>query len=236
MTQYSLTKKEENRLKRRCSLVKEHMVKDDMVYQQAILLALANKYFGFTIESPCKLSQITKTLPHILKIHIDEDCIDLNTLAQTHSLSLLQHSLPQHSQIRSTSNSSPIQIQSEGIRKDITQDILPSHKMEIQEKSIQRRIKKNITYFIQNLLIDLCREKGFFFNSLYARKNPNIFQVERIQQIFYKKTFLMEKKQMNLLGNSINDYLLKISNGKTIFIQRNDESLQCILKENFILW
>ena len=103
-------------------------------------------------------------------------------------------------------------------------------KKDIQMKNVQRRIKKNMTYFIQNYLIDICREKGYFFNSVYARKNPNIFQLERIQEVFYQEKFVINKEQMKIVGDCVNTYLLELSNGKDVYIKKNDENLQFMLK------
>ena len=486
MSHRQLSKKDETKIRRRFSLVKEHQVKDEMVYQQAFLLAIANKYFGFTIEFPSKLSQITQTLPHVVKIHFGDDVLDLVTFAEKQSQALLelshenvvsstplekqnenenyceneiefnenenmnenefddcnelleckecehydeynqmndrkneisvneksyqmkdifqhetnqfiQNEIKEMKEFKEKKHNQPLQelepfenkfqfhttnqfqnnlrntfqnqFQLQNQMKDCNNKYIdnfpipqqnnlniqnkqneitekkeypiyhnslqivehpPEHfvgiinetpkgmteietnqmnnfnsttgvlgingmnstlfinnhldqfnqnnlnntntlnninylnnpfspnksnnsmkqinsidmnkiikskyphqkqnkvKREIQEKSIQRRIKKNIIYFTQNLLIDLCRENGFFFNSIYARRNPKIFQVERIQEVFFEKRFLIDKNEMNEIGNFINNHLLQISNGKSVFIGKNDENIQFI--------
>ena len=106
MSHPQISKKEQTRIKRQFSLVKEHQVKDDMVYQQAFLIALANQYFGFTILSPLKMAHITKTLPKIVKIHFDDDSIDLLSFAEIQSKNLLIHQSPFHTSLHSISPSS----------------------------------------------------------------------------------------------------------------------------------
>ncbi|BFU26543.1 hypothetical protein EHI8A_124570 [Entamoeba histolytica HM-1:IMSS-B] len=193
---------EDARKRRKNSLVREHGVKDDMVFQQAVLIGLANKFCGFTIENPSKMSQITATLPNISKIHTQDDLIDVSTLAEKQANDLLNKS---------------------------------KHFL-VKEKSLQRRIKKNIIYFTQNLLIDFCSEHGFFFNSIYSKKNPKTFQVERVQQIFYKNNFLMKKDEIQSVGTCINNYLLNISHGKTFFLRQNDVEVQNLLAQNITLY
>ena len=170
-----------------------------------------------TIQNNQQIQQIQPTRMNIIELPREQF---VSTISETPK-ELQSHQLNQSKQ----SSSKPLKTIREKSGKNGMTEI-----KEIQEKSIQRRIKKNITYFTQNLLIDLCREKGFFFNSIYARKNPKIFQVERIQEIFFNHRFVIEKNEMNDIGNYINNHLLQISNGKSVYIARNDETIQFILK------
>ncbi|ELP95023.1 hypothetical protein EIN_252470 [Entamoeba invadens IP1] len=171
-----------------------------MVFQQALLIALANQFCGFTIETPTKMAQITETLPNIIKMQAENDLVDVIGLAETQAKQLLQAT--KHTQIS------------------------------VKEKSLQRRIKKNITYFTQNLLIDFCIEHGYFFNSIYSKKSQKTFQVERVQEIFFGSTFLMRKNTIQSVGGCVNEYLLTISHGKTVFLRKNDDKIKEILEKN----
>ncbi|EMD45437.1 Hypothetical protein EHI5A_204400 [Entamoeba histolytica KU27] len=103
---------------------------------------------------------------------------------------------------------------------------------QLKRKTLQRRMTKNKIYFIQNLLIDLLREKGLFFESKLAKITSKTIRLERINRVFYKNKLMLDCKQIHQLGNKINNYLLSlVETKKSFFIKQGDETLHQFWEE-----
>ena len=93
-----------------------------------------------------------------------------------------------------------------------------------------RRFEKNKRNFLQSLLIDICIEKGFFFESKFARHSKKVMSIERIQRVYYNGTFLYEIEEIYNKGKAINSYLMGLlSNKHFIRIERNDPVIKSLL-------
>ncbi|BFU20157.1 hypothetical protein EHI8A_034990 [Entamoeba histolytica HM-1:IMSS-B] len=93
-------------------------------------------------------------------------------------------------------------------------------------QTAQRRFEKNKKVFMQNLLIDILLEFGFFFDSKMARHSQKTFRLERIQRVFYKGIEILNIDNFISKGNRVNDYLCGLfSSDIQITLQRNDPSL-----------
>ena len=88
----------------------------------------------------------------------------------------------------------------------------------LQKKTIQRRNRKNILTYINNYLIDLLREEGYFFNSKYSKKSEKTYQLERINEIFYENELLFNLNDIFEKGQKINNYLIEICKQYDYFV------------------
>ena len=84
----------------------------------------------------------------------------------------------------------------------------PLYEKELQSvnkrQTAVRRFEKNKKNFIQHLLIDLLREKGFVFQSKMSRKSSKTQQLERIEKIYFNGKCLMDFHEFILKGYTIN--------------------------------
>ncbi|KAL7711756.1 hypothetical protein QTN25_010585 [Entamoeba marina] len=86
-----------------------------------------------------------------------------------------------------------------------------------------RRYDKNKRVFTQNLLIDICVEVGYFFNSILARKSKKNLRREVIENIFFGDIFLYNLNEIQTRGKCLNDYFSSFIQKKKIYtISRND--------------
>ena len=90
----------------------------------------------------------------------------------------------------------------------ICQPLYNSHVNNVNKKqTAQRRFEKNKKVCLQNLLIDILMEKGFFFESKMARQSKKTFRLERIQKIFYNNKLILDFDDFITKGNEIINYL-----------------------------
>ncbi|KAL7717589.1 Uncharacterized protein QTN25_004988 [Entamoeba marina] len=179
------------------SLEKEHRVKNEMVYQQAFILALLNQYCGFEIESPLKLSVITASMPRVTKLVFEQEFLLIDELSEKQSLLLL--------------NTDRI-----GMTK---------------QKAVLRQFRKNAINFTQNLLIDVCIEMGYFFQSLYSKKTKKTFQVERIQNVYLNNKLLFTRDDLLKIGMNVNTFLMQSVEDKSLSFNKNNETLLRFLNQ-----
>ena len=98
---------------------------------------------------------------------------------------------------------------------------------DVQKKqTAQRRYEKNKKVFIQNLLIDILLEKGFFFESKMARQSKKTFRLERITRVFYKGELLLTEEEFFIKGTLLNTYLCSLfEKDTTILLSKNNQTL-----------
>ena len=93
-----------------------------------------------------------------------------------------------------------------------------------------RRFEKNKKVFMQNLLIDILAEKGFFFDSEMARQSKKTFRLERIQRVFYNGDLIINEDEFLMRGKLINDYLCSLFNENSVVtLNQCDEKLMSLL-------
>ncbi|ELP83945.1 hypothetical protein EIN_245450 [Entamoeba invadens IP1] len=62
--------------------LKKREVRNLESYQQALLLALVNKFCGFTLEHPGKRSKVTASMPRLYSLQFPTETIEIKQLAQ----------------------------------------------------------------------------------------------------------------------------------------------------------
>ncbi|KAL7721873.1 TATA-binding protein-associated phosphoprotein [Entamoeba marina] len=89
-----------------------------------------------------------------------------------------------------------------------------------------RRYEKNKRIFVHNLLLDICIEKGFFFNSKLSKKSAKSLQLERITQVFFNYSLIYNSDEIVSIGGRINDYLSSlVATDHQVTLQQNDSHL-----------
>ena len=99
----------------------------------------------------------------------------------------------------------------------------PVYKEECVTTKVQtamRRFEKNKKIFIQHLLIDLLREKGFYFESKLARKSTKTYRLERIEKIYFEGKLLMDFEQFIEKGDAVNSYINSLFDQTSVTIQK----------------
>ena len=96
-----------------------------------------------------------------------------------------------------------------------------------------RRIKKSEQIFIDNYIIDVLREYGFFFNSEIGKVFKKSFQVERIKDIFFCGVYLMSKEDILFIGSQIYDYFQEKISGlvSELTVECGDKDFNTFLQE-----
>ncbi|KAL7716515.1 TATA-binding protein-associated phosphoprotein [Entamoeba marina] len=96
-----------------------------------------------------------------------------------------------------------------------------------------RRYDKNRRIFTQNLLIDLCVEKGYFFNSKLARKSKKNLRREVIESVFYDNYFLYDLNEIQIRGKYLNKYFTSVlQTNKSSCIFKNDPCVKTLLTKD----
>ena len=148
--------------------------------QQCILLALLNKKYGFILKKRRRQSTVTYSFPTIESIIVNEKGVK-----------------------------EEIQI-NEIIEHQCTDKLNETYQHEYKKKeedckraTYKRRLEKNKRISIHNLLIDMCIEEGYFFNSTMSKKSERGEQLERITEVFYQMKYLFNIKDMKEIGIEI---------------------------------
>ena len=184
--------KEKEKEKKKLTTIRDNELKNLLCYQQAVIIALVNKFCSLTIQKASKDSIITETAPIIIDIIIDGYSIAIRRIAEDLSLNLNK-------------------------QKD---------KKKLKEKTIKRRTAKSASAYVNNFLIDILREKGYFFNSKMSKKSNKTYQLERIDAIFFSSLFIMDINHIITCGKVINSYLNNLCKLETKFtLKRNDSNL-----------
>ncbi|KAL7720691.1 hypothetical protein QTN25_001917 [Entamoeba marina] len=93
-----------------------------------------------------------------------------------------------------------------------------------------RRLDKNKRIYAQNLLIDICVEKGYFFNSKLARKSKKNLRLERIESIYFKSNYQMGLEDIINRGKCLNNYFCSlVEKEKKYTLTKNDEFITKLL-------
>ncbi|BFU25317.1 hypothetical protein EHI8A_054060 [Entamoeba histolytica HM-1:IMSS-B] len=105
-----------------------------------------------------------------------------------------------------------------------------------KKQTAMRRFEKNRKIFIQHLLIDLLREKGFQFESKLARNTGKTLRLERIEKIFYGGRLIMDINDFIERGYLINSFInSQLSLTSIITIPKSSNELSnIILSQNLI--
>ena len=104
----------------------------------------------------------------------------------------------------------------------------PVYQEECNSSKVQtamRRFEKNKKIFVQHLLIDLLREKGYYFESKLARKSTKTYRLERIERIYYGKDLIVDFASIIEKGSNINAYFNSLFDQTSVTIQKNCEVL-----------
>ena len=98
-----------------------------------------------------------------------------------------------------------------------------------------RRFGKNKKIFVQHLLIDILREKGFEFKSTLARNTGKTLRLERIEQIYYNGQLFMDFDVFIERGTVINSVITEILESQTVWMipQGVDVTLMASFNEFF---
>ena len=82
---------------------------------------------------------------------------------------------------------------------------------------------------MQNLLIDILVEKGFFFDSQMARQSKKTFRLERIQRVYYNGVLILSEDEFLEKGDKINTYLCSLfKDNLTVKLNHCDSNLMDI--------
>ncbi|ELP90807.1 hypothetical protein EIN_026860 [Entamoeba invadens IP1] len=96
-----------------------------------------------------------------------------------------------------------------------------------------RRIDKNRRNFTQNLLIDICMEFGYFFESCLSRKSKKTLRLERIQEVYNGDKRMFSQLDITQKGKKINDYFVsEFQKSSVVSIEVNCKVIQEILWGN----
>ncbi|ELP93217.1 hypothetical protein EIN_055220 [Entamoeba invadens IP1] len=183
------------------TLKRDNEFKDMLCYQQAVVLALLNRYCSFEIERPGKESTITCTLPKVTKIKFGEYSVDIRKKAEDLTLKL-------------------------------TSD---TEKKKLKEKTVKRRTAKSASAYVNNYMIDVLSELGFFFNTKLSKKSSKSFRLERVSEIFYNGVLVFDRNQIQHMGREINTFFNEIlKTSKTASFFKNDFTLTQKLGRTFI--
>ncbi|EKE40568.1 hypothetical protein ENUP19_0252G0096 [Entamoeba nuttalli] len=99
--------------------------------------------------------------------------------------------------------------------------------------AIRRRMNKSVIFFILNYLLDLLREFGFFFDSIYAKKTCKTLQQERVIRIYFNNKLLFSKDEIQRYGKVINDYLFHLADKQTsAYVDKNDLKFEQYMEAN----
>ncbi|ELP85895.1 hypothetical protein EIN_134390 [Entamoeba invadens IP1] len=97
------------------------------------------------------------------------------------------------------------------------------------------RFEKNKKNFVQNLLIDMLLEFGFFFESKMAKKSTKTIQLERIASVFYKGRLTLDFQEFVLCGKEVTDYIGKeFQRNQSTIVIKNDPIISSLL-DKYIL-
>ncbi|KAL7714875.1 Uncharacterized protein QTN25_007600 [Entamoeba marina] len=75
---------------RKMYMKNEYESKNELVYQNALLITLLNRYCSITLEKPAKESIITATMPKVTLLHFKKDDINLTELAENQTTLLIK--------------------------------------------------------------------------------------------------------------------------------------------------
>ena len=95
-----------------------------------------------------------------------------------------------------------------------------------QTQTAMRRFGKNKKIFVQHLLIDILREKGFEFQSTLARNTGKTLRLERIEKVYYDGKLVMDFNEFIEKGQMINFVLSDLlDRHHSLLIPRGDEDV-----------
>ena len=77
-----------NQFKRKQNSLRDNELKNNMCYQQAVIVALVNQYCSITIQKASKESIITETAPIISEVIIDGSYIEIRRVAEELSIKM----------------------------------------------------------------------------------------------------------------------------------------------------
>lgn len=99
-----------------------------------------------------------------------------------------------------------------------------------KKQTVVRRFEKNKKVFVQHLLIDILVEKGFFFESKFARNTKKTARLERIETIYYGGRVVMQFEEFIKRGYAINNFINGLFGaGTTVVIPKNYPPLANLL-------
>ena len=97
-----------------------------------------------------------------------------------------------------------------------------------QVQTAMRRFGKNKKIFVQHLLIDILRMRGYEFESTLARNTGKTLRLERIEKVYYEGELILDFNQFIEKGQMINYLLSDLTNRHTVFVlPKGDEEILC---------
>ena len=181
--------------------LRQHELKNYFCYENAVLIALLNKFASITLKKAIKQSSLTSTLPVIISIKFIHD----NLLFSTDDINLEELSEIQCSLLIHQS-------------KD---------KENISQRTMMRRKEKNKEIFKMNLMMDILMEIGYSYESKLSNKTEKTIQLERINNIYYKGKSILNRTMIEKKGQMINEYLTEqLQNKNYIILTANERNIQ----------
>ncbi|KAL7718527.1 hypothetical protein QTN25_004160 [Entamoeba marina] len=96
----------------------------------------------------------------------------------------------------------------------------------VTENTAFRRLKKNKKCYVTNLLIDLCRERGYAFDSKLSRQSKKSDRLERIEKVSYNGELLFTCEEVVKKGSKVNDLLnQKLRHSHGVIIERLNKDI-----------
>ena len=98
----------------------------------------------------------------------------------------------------------------------------------LKQQSVRRNLEKNKRTFVNNYIIDILMEFGYFFNVKKSKRYIGSYQMDRINNIFYNNKLLCSREEMYATGMRIQQYLfslMKNSRGEILVMDKGNEEI-----------